>query len=225
MGTPVPPGEELERLLQAIREGRAADVALVVDARPDLADARDAAGISAVVLALYHGRQDIAAWLAARRRDLDVFEAASLGDTARLEPLLRASPELAKVVSPDGFTALALASFLGRLAAVRLLLEHGADPNSLNANHYTPLTGAVTGRHTEVVAELLRHGARADHRYGGGYTPLHSAAANGSEEIVRLLLRAGADRHARTDQGKAPRDLAADNGHTAVADLLETGSQ
>jgi ankyrin repeat protein len=222
MGTPAGPNDDVQHLIQAIKEGRATDVAALVEGHPALAEARDAAGVSALVLALYHGREDIAARLAAPRPSLDVFEAASLGDDVRLDALLRGSPGLVHAVSPDGFTALALASFFGRLAAVRLLLEHGADANAVGegAARYTPLTGAVTGRHADVVRELLRRGADPTPRYGPGYTPLHVACANGSEEIVRMLLQAGADKNARTDEGKTPRDLASDTGHAVIAAWL-----
>ncbi len=221
------PAEPAERLIQAVRDGRADEVQLLVESDPVLVGARDASGVSAVLLALYHGRGDIAEWLASRRSDLDIFEAASLGDTARIQALLSAEPSLAEAWSPDGFTALGLASFFGRLAVGRVLVARGAAVNAIsrNAARYTPLTGAVAGRHADVVRELLRAGADPSHRYGPGLTPLHVAAANGSVEIVQALLDAGARRDARTEEGKTPFDHAREKGHGQAADLLAGGAE
>ncbi len=217
------PGEPVQRLIQAIREGRAEQVQLLVDSNPALVETRDVSGVSAILLALYHGRPEIARWLADRRTDLDVFEASAIGETRRLETMLERDPSLAHAFSPDGFTALALASFLGQLGAVRVLLARGADANAVGRNpeRYTALTGAVTARQADVVRELLQNGADANYRYAGGLTPLHVAAANGSSEIARMLLEAGADPNARSDAGKTPLDFAREKGHARIAEMLE----
>jgi ankyrin repeat protein len=216
------PGERVQELLQAVRSGAADEVQRLVQADPALAEARDQAGVSAVLIALYHGHEPIARWLVARRRSLDVFEAAALGDRARLRDALEDDTSLVSRLSPDGFTALALASFFGRLEIVRDLLARGADPNAASPvpPGYNPLTGAVAGRHEEVVAELLRRGANPNHRYGPGYTPLHAAAASGSVAVLRLLVQAGADVGALNDEGRTPRELALEKGATEAAELL-----
>ncbi len=222
MADPTPPGEPVERLIQAVREGRADEVQLLVDANPALAAARDVSGVSAVVLALYHGHRDIAGWLSARRSDLDVFEAACLGDLSRATTLLSSQPSLAAAWSPDGFTALGLAAFFGHLPVVQRLLAAGADANAVggNAARYTPLTGAVAGRHVEVARELLRAGADPNYRYGAQLTPLHVAAANGSGEIVQALLDAGAAPDARDAEGRTAIDYARGGGHARIAGVL-----
>ena len=196
---------------------------MLVESTPALAGTRDVSGVSAILLALYHAHPDIARWLALRRTDLDVFEAAALGDVAGVDRLVSADPSLVRAWSPDGFTALGLASFFGQLATVRSLLAAGADVNAIGRNpgRYTPLTGAVTARSAGVVNELLRHGADANYRYGPGYTPLHTAAAGGSVEIVRLLIEAGANAEARTADNRSPLDFARENGHARVIEWLE----
>lgn len=216
------PGEPAERLVQAVRQGQAGEVQLLVESDPSLASARDVSGVSAILLALYHGRPEIARWLASRRTDLDVFEAAALGDLDRVNALVSAEPSVVNAWSPDGFTALGLASFLGQLGVVRALVAAGADVNAIGRNpgRYTPLTGAVAGRAADVVRELLASGADANHRYGAGYTPLHEAAASGSDEIARMLVEAGADVDARTDEGRTALDMAREKGHLRVVDLL-----
>jgi uncharacterized protein len=216
------PGEAVRQLVAAVREGRSDDVQRLVERIPALAEARDPGGVSAILLALYHGHSSIAQWLAERRGNLDVFEAAAVGDRDRVASLLAQDPSLSGAWSPDGFTALGLASFLGHLPVVRLLLACGADVNAIgrNSGKYTPLTGAVTASRAEVVAELLRCGADVHYRYGAGYTPLHVAAANGSADIVRLLLEAGAEAGAQTDDGQTPRDFALHRDKHDVASMI-----
>jgi ankyrin repeat protein len=211
-------------MLAAAREGKADELQVLVESEPRLAEARDSSGVSAILIALYHGHPEIARWLGDRRTNLDIFEAAALGDVERVRTLLAGQPAVAAAWSPDGFTALGLASFVGHLPVVRLLIERGADVNAVgrNAGKYTPLTGAVTASHAPVVAELLRHGADANYRYSAGYTPLHVAAANGSTDIVKLLLEAGARQDARAEDGQTPRDYALHRGHGELAAMLES---
>ena len=214
--------EPAQRVIQAIRDGRGDQVQVLVESNPDLAAARDPSGISAVVLALYHGQVQVAQWLASRRRDLDVFEAACLGHDDRVSVLLADDPSVVHSVSPDGFTALALASFFGRLPVVRLLIARGADVNAVGPapGRFTPLTGAVTGRHADVVRELLGGGADANYRYDEGLTPLHVAAVNGSSDIVRALVEAGARVDAEDDKGRTPLDYAREKGQSQIVELL-----
>uniref|UniRef100_A0AAY4EF42 Uncharacterized protein n=1 Tax=Denticeps clupeoides TaxID=299321 RepID=A0AAY4EF42_9TELE len=55
-----------------------------------------------------------------------------------------------------GRTALSLASELGHLDAVRLLVLHGADPAGSDDEGKSPLTYAVQGSHSSVVRCLQR---------------------------------------------------------------------
>src|SRR5215210_7094190 len=88
--------------VDALRGALAAD--------PSLADATDEAGVSALLLALYHGHDRLPEVLA-QHRELDVFEAAALGRPDRVAELLRARRTLALDWSPDGFTPLHYAGF------------------------------------------------------------------------------------------------------------------
>ena len=90
--------------------------------------------------------------------------------------------------------ALTAAAYDGTLEIVKLLLEHGADPNS---EHGWPLQIAAASGHEDVVKLLLEHGADInDNKTNSEFlegTALQAAVEAGKTEIVALLLDSGAD--------------------------------
>lgn len=99
---------------------------------------------------------------------------------------------------------------------LQLLLDHGADPNSLCGNG-TPLI-AATYDQPKVIRLLLARGAKADARgeYGG------NALSNFADdaETMRLLIDAGADIHARGHSNSTPLMSAARGGTIQTIQLL-----
>ena len=83
--------------------------------------------LSPILQALYRGDRDEAERIRGGAGDLDVFDAAALGDTERLEELLANDPSLVSAWSPDGFTPLHYAAFFGGPDATTALLARGAD--------------------------------------------------------------------------------------------------
>ena len=75
---------------------------------------------------------------------------------------------------------------------VRRLLNHGADPNIGNENHYTPLHAASFFGLRQVVSLLLSYGAKVDEKDKYGRTPFQWAASEGRDEVTKLLLEHGA---------------------------------
>jgi len=210
-----------DRMVDAVKAGEAAAVARALDAEPALAEARRG-GVSLLLLALYNGHPAVAEVVAARRRRLDVHELAALGRDAELRNLLGRVPELAQQIAVDGFTALGLAAFFCHEAAVRALLDAGADPRlaSRNAMRVAPLHSAVARRCLPVARLLLDRGADVNARQAGGFTPLHGAAANGDRALSELLVDRGADPSLRDAGGHTASDLAAARGHPGLADWL-----
>ncbi|MET7708370.1 ankyrin repeat domain-containing protein [Micromonospora sp. NPDC005413] len=104
----------------------------------------------------------------------------------------------------DGTTPLYLASVQNAPAAVRILLNAGADPNveSGHGDEGTPLTGAAAWGHADVVRELLAQDAdpnlREDH--GSGLSPLDWAVRGGHSGTEALLEAAGATCRRQTHQ-------------------------
>jgi len=213
----------VDDLFNAITEGDAHRITNLLTADPDLARARGPAGVSALLTALYHRKPAIAEKLRAAVGELDVFEAAALGDVDRLTALLDASPELVNAKAGDGFAPLHLACFFNQPQAAQLLVERGADVNAQadNPTRVRPLHSATAARSAEIVRRLLEAGADPDAQQQGGYTALHAVAAHDLRDIARLLRAHGADATVRTDDDKTAADMARDGGHSDIESLLE----
>jgi ankyrin repeat protein len=118
--------------------------------------------VSPALEALYNGDLDRAEELRAPDDQLPAHEAAAFGRVERLRQLLEEDAAAANAKSPDGFTALHLAIFGGSEEAVRLLLEHGADPNALATARIArvrPLGTAAFVRRPDLEKILLEAGA------------------------------------------------------------------
>ena len=177
---------------------------------------------SPILLALYRGDATTVAALRAEQPELDLFEAAALGDVDRLRAVLDATPAAVNRRAPDGFSPVALAAFFGQDAAVELLLQRGADPNVPADNHMrvTALHAAVAGQHAEIALALLDHDADPNAVQQGGWTPLHQAADHGDTVLVKALLAAGASAAATNEAGVTAKALAEAKGHADVVALL-----
>jgi ankyrin repeat protein len=156
-----------------------------------------AEGIGPILEALYRGERERAEELAGETDGLDVFEAAALGDRARLEELVRDDPELARAWSPDGFTALHYAAFFGTAEAVRALVGAGADLETPSTNQEfapdaRPLHSAVAAGKSDTAEALLEAGADPNARQHAGFTPLMEAEQRGDLDLAELLIRHGA---------------------------------
>ena len=209
-------------LLAAVERNDVAAVRAIVADDPDAAAVRDEAGVSALLHARYRGADDVVEALRQAGAELDVFEAAALGDTPRLVELLEAEPALAAGWSADGFTPLHLAAFFGQPAAVDVLLDRGADVDAVsrNALAVAPLNSAAAAGEQAICGRLLGHGANPNAASQGGFTPLHAAAQNGDADLARLLVDHGADVEATSADGRRAVDFARDGGHEDVAALL-----
>ncbi|HTX42873.1 MAG TPA: ankyrin repeat domain-containing protein [Acidobacteriaceae bacterium] len=211
-----------------IRRGKSKELAEQIEAQPELAQARDAQGVSALLWSVYAGQTAMRDLIRGRVPELDLFEAAALGDPEQLQTLIAADPEAVRQFSGDGWTALHLAAAFGGPEAVRLLLAQGASVQAVSRNPQKnqPLHAALAlGQETAAIRLLLDAGADANARQAGGFTPLHSAAAAGKGEAAALLLERGADPGLADDQGKRPADYARERGHGAVAEMLESATR
>ncbi len=122
-----------------------------------------------------------------------------------------------------GGTAVWRAAQVGDVAAMRLLIGAGADPEITTEEGVSPLnvaTGAGFHGNDEVtvpdglmpairylIEELGADVNQADNGRGG-YTPLHNAAGLGDNEMVQYLVDHGANVRALSDSGQTVADMA-----------------
>ena len=115
-------------------------------------------------------------------------------------------------------TAAAVTVGEGHAKALKVLLEHGADPNGQYDDMDSMLQRAVGWvKDVEVVRLLLKHGADPNDNGGSNYLILGTAVTNEDVEVARLLLEHGADPNARNGFGNTPLHEAAWEG--VLADI------
>lgn len=119
---------------------------------------------------------------------------AAMGLTEGVERLLSQIPELERE-NNNGLTALQVAVSHARLDIVRVLLDHGAQPDRLFADiGLLPLHVSTTHKDPRVAQLLLNAGANPDGESVDGTTALHFCLSNGDNaEMVQVLIDGGAD--------------------------------
>lgn len=229
----------------AARLGRLDDLRAMLDASPDLVHTRGGDGQlplhyaktpAIAALLLDHGaaidardidhastaaqyaaptRPGVAACLAGRGAQADLFMACMIDDTKLAEHLLPGEPGGVNArITPERFpapgsqalgiyhytvgtgcTPLHAAATAGAASACRWLLAHGADPGATGGyDDATPLHVAAWHNHADAAAALLDGGAPIERPSGRIHhnTPLGWAIVGGSDSAVELLLSRGA---------------------------------
>jgi ankyrin repeat protein len=118
-------------------------------------------------------------------------------------------------------TPLMFATGRGNLAAVRLFLEKGADPN--RAHHKVQITAlhlACGGGLVNVCKELLAHSADLEAQDNQGWTPLMFCAQEGHLDCLEMMLSRQANVNATDLAGRTCLMQAARCGHLDVARRL-----
>jgi ankyrin repeat protein len=122
----------------------------------------------ALIKATWHGRESIVRWILERKK--------------------------ARIDAHDfqGLTALHYAILTGRAGILRILLKHGASPDTVDRYKRTPLHYAALYGRFDCALMLLHHGASVTAADTKQATPLHYAALAGHAALVGLLLEHGA---------------------------------
>ena len=190
---------------------------------PETFRLRNEAGETLFFYSVFRGKTKCADLLK-RRGGQSLHEAALAGDADRVAALAKASPWAIDTLSPDGWTALHLAAFLGQGATLVALLEHGADARVFGRafDSNLPIHAAAAGRRIDKAsfAKLIIATGNPDVLQKAGYTALMIAAANGFVDAVDVLLSAGASKVIKTPDGKTAADFARERGHEALAKRL-----
>jgi ankyrin repeat protein len=146
---------------------------------------------------------------------------AELEEVARIQEMVRNSPDLINASERGGPSPLIKAAEQGQLMVAQFLVKSGADVNLMRGGAATTALAEAAGRgHLAIVELLLKHGATVDAPDASGRTPLHRAAGAGFKSVVEALLAAKADVNARNERGDTPLHWAASEGFRSVAEVL-----
>ncbi|OBT44986.1 hypothetical protein VE00_04133 [Pseudogymnoascus sp. WSF 3629] len=108
----------------------------------------------------------------------------------------------------------------GNVDAVKMLLDHGADPNSKPPGGQTPLYSAAAKGDTVSMQLLLGKGAKVDWSPAGFPTALYMAVAREDAKVARVLLSYGADVNATTPGYGTVIERAMKSGSEGIRQLL-----
>ncbi|XP_031268815.1 serine/threonine-protein phosphatase 6 regulatory ankyrin repeat subunit C isoform X2 [Pistacia vera] len=146
-----------------------------------------------------------------------LHHSAGIGNIELLTYLLSKGVEVDS--QSDSGTPLVWAAGHAQQEAVKVLLEHHANPNAETEDNITPLLSAVAAGSLACLELLIKAGANVN-IIAGGATPLHIAADIGSTEIIECLLKAGADPNVTDEDGQKPIQVAAARGNRGAVEIL-----
>jgi len=207
--------------MEAIAAGRLAMLRLLVERGAD-PNRRNDGGWSLMDCAASAGSIEIMRYLVEVGCAMTLNHAAGAGDLEAMEQLL--AEDEGRIAEKHGrrhSTPLHDAAAVPQLAAMRLLLERGADVRARDRDGQEPLARAVEARAAEAATLLLDHGA--DPSGSGGHfggTVLHRAIVLRQPVLARLLLERGADPSAIDYAGKTALHEAVVNGTQAMVKLV-----
>ncbi|GMV82487.1 MAG: hypothetical protein AMXMBFR7_36710 [Planctomycetota bacterium] len=138
-------------------------------------------------------RPAMTGYLLAKGAAYTIHLAASLGDLPGVRRHLERDAKLAQLQSSNGKRPLSCAAEFGHTKIVKLLLEHGADPNATESDGYRayPLYAAAKGRNLEMARALLDRGADPNAWLEAGGNAMSLALEHGHQEMADLLASYG----------------------------------
>ena len=151
------------------------------------------------------------------RGDTAIILAAREGSAKVFDILLQNKDVKLDARSRNGDTALMLAAYKGNLAAVRALLDRGAEPNQTG---WTALHYAATVGNNDIVQLLLDRSAYIDAESPNQTTPIMMAARGGHILTVKLLLDEGADVTLKNGANMTALDFAREGGFKDIVEGL-----
>jgi hypothetical protein len=158
----------------------------------------------------------------------DFLDAVKMGDSERMEEVLKKGDADLNETLPNGMNALHVASIAGVMQMADSLIRRGVSVNSQMANGLTAMHLAVQANNQNMVGLLLAK--KGDPNLGNdeGRTALHWCAGvnderldpNNRYKMALVLVRGGGDINVQDKHGKTPADLARETGDTKVAEAF-----
>nr|XP_045085200.1 poly [ADP-ribose] polymerase tankyrase-2-like [Aegilops tauschii subsp. strangulata] len=188
-----------------------------------LAAVEDGQGDRALHLAAGAGRVEVCRYLVEDLR-LDVNQLNFIGHCEIVELLLSRGIDV-NLDYAQG-TPLHAAAISTRHDAMKILLEHHADPNKVCGLGYTPLSWALRAirpmprESLECVKLLVKAGADLNFIDFGGDSYVMLAVKFGLPGIMKFLLNAGANPNIPDECGRTPIEVAASTGSRDMVEML-----
>lgn len=189
-------------IAEAIEAGDADRVRALAAEDPAAVQGAGPGGVSLPMLAVYHGRPELAELLLDLGATLDAHLAAALGRDAELQRMIDRRAATVRDTSADGWTPLHLAAYFGHRETAAALIDRGADlaARSRNDLKNTPLHAAAAGGRMEVLRLLVERGADVNAE-AEGVAPLDIACGRRDDEMVRFLVDRGAEKARKGGKG------------------------
>jgi ankyrin repeat protein len=169
-----------------------------------------------------------------KRRDgkglKELIEASIVGNVEAVRAQLNTEDNIINARYNDrrrefGSTALHVACRNNKVDVIRVLLENGADPNSVDDFGQTPLIELMLmendGNVSAAIELLLEHGADINAKDDEDTTALMYACLSKNKNAVDVLLENRADIHLRDNTGKTALQIAQDKGNADIVEAIE----
>lgn len=206
----------VQEYLQAAFRGELEGVRRYVEEGGDI-NVTNKGGMSALMLAIWQdGHKHVADYLLEQGIDLNIRQESS-GWRALTFAAVNHHPEILRTLFDKGdrldeaagdWKAMHFAVQYRSAETVRILLEHGADPNFRDDEGKTPLMRAAKNSDTAMLDILIAGGADATLADETGMNALMYAAQKANIDNIRRLIEQGADVDARNLAGETARDIA-----------------
>ena len=132
-----------------------------------------------------------------------IFSCIEQGKASTLSLLMAAGAD-PNACTPEGWSALHVATMHNKSACLEILLKYGANAQAAPASSFTALHLAVTNDMQECLNILLQADIDINVRTDDGCTALHLATRVGNHQALQELIKAGADVNAKNLRGDTP---------------------
>lgn len=160
------PAQKYGSIFDAVNHMDTKAVEDFVQKDPKLVNETDDKGVPVLIYSITKGRPAVAEILVNNGAEVNVRDPGNL--------------------SKD-YTPLHWAAKLGNNDLARLLLDKGADPNSVNKAGETPLHLTASAGKTQMAIILIEKGANMTAKDAEGLTPMDKAKKNGKDEYAQFL--------------------------------------
>ncbi|GFN98253.1 ankyrin repeat domain-containing protein 52 [Plakobranchus ocellatus] len=218
-------------LFDAIALGDIGELKSLLAIDPKLINACSLTGLTALSYACLRGNKDAVGELLAQGARVDKIDiagctplmyAARFGHAGCVQLLLSVRCNIRHRVR--AWTALALASQMGKADVVEMLLTAGAEISKTSKLERSPLQAATVGSHTRIIQTLINKGFDINSPGEEGQTPLIYAARFGDDRTAELLIDLGADVDYPDPKGRTALSWASERGNSKIVNaLLDAG--